>query len=59
MRILRSTARGEAFVHIMVEIPVKLNKEEAEILRKFDEQVDETTSPQTTNFFKKVKDLFS
>lgn len=58
MRILKSTARGDGFVHVMVEIPVNLNKEQKELIEKFDQEMKEDTSPKTTSFFNKIKNLF-
>lgn len=59
MRILKSTARGDLFVHVLVEIPVKLSIEQREVLEKFAQQDDDSTSPKTSSFFNKIKDLFS
>jgi molecular chaperone DnaJ len=46
---LKSSARGDMFVHIEVEVPRKLNKKEREILEKLafemGEEVDDAKSP--------------
>ncbi len=59
MRYLKSTNRGNLYVHVMVEIPVKLSKEQQNLLESFAKEDNDTCSPKTTSFFKKVKDLFN
>jgi molecular chaperone DnaJ len=58
MTKLRSTARGGMYVHIHVETPVKLSKKQIKLLEEFDVENNEKSNPETTSFFKKVKDLF-
>ncbi|MDH5750749.1 MAG: molecular chaperone DnaJ [Rhodospirillales bacterium] len=59
MSILRSKSFGDMFVHALVETPVNLNKEQAELLKKFGEKTSaETHSPESHGFFSKVKDLW-
>jgi len=57
MSILRSTARGDMYIHVTVETPVKLNKRQRELLKEFDKS-SEGTSPQSDNFFDRVKDFW-
>jgi molecular chaperone DnaJ len=60
MHRLRSTARGNLYVHIQVETPVKLTKKQIELLEEFDkESTDNDSNPKCESFFKKVKDLFN
>ena len=60
MRKLRSTARGNLYVHIQVETPIKLTKKQIELLEEFDkENTNHHSNPKCESFFKKVKDLFN
>lgn len=57
MSILRSSARGDMYIHTQVETPVKLSKEQRDLLKEF-EKSGAHTSPQSENFFAKVKDFW-
>ncbi len=57
MSILRSSARGDMYIHTQVETPVKLSKEQRDLLKEF-EKSGSHTSPQSENFFAKVKDFW-
>ncbi|HZH25773.1 MAG TPA: molecular chaperone DnaJ [Azospirillaceae bacterium] len=59
MSVLRSPARGDMYVEILVETPVNLNKKQQDLLREFEKAGgDSVTSPQSTGFFAKVKELW-
>lgn len=61
MSIMRSDARGDMFVEVSVETPVKLNSEQKDILRQFEAAGGgnvENHSPESQGFFAKVKDFF-
>jgi molecular chaperone DnaJ len=58
MTKLRSTARGNLYVHVHVETPVKLTKKQVDLLKEFDKETSEKSHPESTSFFKRVKDLF-
>ncbi|TCS64912.1 molecular chaperone DnaJ [Varunaivibrio sulfuroxidans] len=59
MSVLRSAARGDMFVRVDVETPVKLNKKQKDLLKEFANATSgETHSPQSHGFFDKVKDLW-
>jgi molecular chaperone DnaJ len=59
MSILRSHARGDMFVQVSVETPVKLTKRQQELLREFEKEGDaHGTSPESEGFFAKVKEFF-
>ena len=58
MSILRSPSRGDLYVEAMVETPVSLTKRQKELLTEFTEYESEETSPQSTGFFERVKDLW-
>lgn len=52
--------RGDMFVKINIETPVKLSGEERELLMKLDKlMVGKASNPKSESFFKKVGDLFS
>ncbi|MAU41362.1 MAG: molecular chaperone DnaJ [Kordiimonas sp.] len=57
MSVLHSHQRGDMIIQAQVETPVNLNKKQRELLREFMEQ-DGDTSPESTGFFKKVKELW-
>jgi molecular chaperone DnaJ len=59
MAVLRSPARGDMFIQSVVETPVKLTKKQQELLREFENAgTDKDTSPESTGFFSKVKELW-
>lgn len=58
MSILRSSGRGDMYLHTSVETPVKLNKKQREILKDF-EKAGAGTSPQSDSFFAKVKEFWT
>ena len=52
--------RGDMYIKINIETPVKLSGEERELLMKLDKlMVDKASNPKSENFFKKVGDFFS
>jgi len=58
MSVLRSPARGDMFVRTVVETPVNLSKRQEELLREFAAEAGEDHSPESTSFFKKVKEFW-
>lgn len=59
MSVLRSPARGDMYVQVVVETPVNLNKRQQELLREFEKSGDShKTSPQSEGFFARVKEFF-
>lgn len=59
MSVLRSNrSRGDMYVHANVEIPVKLNKKQRELLENFDQLSEKGASPEAESFFSKVKDVW-
>ena len=59
MSVLRSGARGDMYVEVVVETPVNLTKRQQELLREFDKAGDiERTHPQSEGFFARVKEFF-
>lgn len=59
MSVLREHKRGDMFVEATVETPVNLTKEQQELLRQFEKgAATSQTSPESTGFFSKVKELW-
>ena len=54
MPALRSNQSGDLFLELAVETPVNLTSKQKELLREF-EDLSEENSPESTNFFGKVK----
>lgn len=57
MSILRSSSRGDMYIHTSVETPVHLTKKQKDILKEF-EKSGGHVSPQSENFFSKVKEFW-
>lgn len=51
--------RGDMYVKINIETPVKLSSEERALLTKLDQLTNKASNPKSESFFKKVSDLFS
>ncbi|WP_413204469.1 molecular chaperone DnaJ [Rhodospirillum sp. A1_3_36] len=63
MSVLRSTSRGDMFIHASVETPVNLTKRQEELLREFEDAGDKDAdsgghSPESNSFFRKVKEFW-
>ncbi|MGE5270517.1 MAG: molecular chaperone DnaJ [Thiohalocapsa sp.] len=59
MTVLRSPARGDMYIHAMVETPVNLTKRQQELLREFEKAGDNNkTHPESEGFFARVKEFF-
>lgn len=55
---LHSSFQGDMYIHTKIETPVKLSKEQKDLLREFEETCPEKSNPETESFFKKAKDLW-
>ncbi len=55
---VNSSFQGDMYVHAKIEIPVNLNKKQKELLEQFEKSLDDSSSPESRNFFNKVKDFF-
>ena len=55
---VRGGAVGDLLCQVNVEIPVKLDKRQKELLREFGETLGERHNPETTTWLDKVKKLF-
>lgn len=59
MTAVRSSKRGDMYIEVLVETPVNLSKKQRELLEQFKKaDKDNSTSPQSTGFFAKVKEFF-
>lgn len=58
MSVLRSSARGDMYIEVHVETPVKLNKRQKELLEEFDKGSSKEYSPESEGFFTKVKEFW-
>ncbi|MDR1026584.1 MAG: molecular chaperone DnaJ [Lactobacillus sp.] len=58
MNVLNSTRKGDLYVSLKVETPVKLTERQKEILGEF-EQISAENHPEQKGFFEKIKELFS
>ena len=56
MSVLRSAHRGHMYIDVVVETPVKLNKKQRDLLKDL-EKSDGGTSPQSDNFFARMKEF--
>ena len=52
---LRRGNRGDLHVRLVVEVPVKLNKEQQELLDKFNASLAASNTPKAENFTKDAK----
>jgi molecular chaperone DnaJ len=59
MSVLRSQARGDMYIEVAVETPVNLTKKQKDLLKEFDSTGGKETSPESENFFTKVKEFWA
>ena len=60
MSVLRSAGRGDLYIEVGVETPVKLTKRQKELLQEFAAEGGEAagTHPESEGFFAKVKEFW-
>jgi molecular chaperone DnaJ len=58
MPVLRSRSHGDMLVQTFVETPVKLTKKQKELIAEFAKLEGDDTNPESSGFFKKVKELW-
>jgi molecular chaperone DnaJ len=56
---LRSGRKGDELVQVWIEVPKKLNKRQADLLRQYAESEDQSVLPESKGFFDKVADFFA
>ena len=57
MSVLRSSHRGDMYLHAEIETPTRLSKKQRDLLKEFDKD-DAGTSPQSDKFFSKMKEFW-
>ena len=58
MPVLRSGQRGDLYVEIAVETPVKLTKRQKELLREFEGESQSGSQPESESFMTKLKEFW-
>jgi molecular chaperone DnaJ len=58
MPVLRSAQKGDLYVEVAVETPVKLTKRQKELLREFEAESQAGTQPEAEGFMAKLKDFW-
>lgn len=56
--VLNGRGRGDIVVTAVVQTPVKLNKQQRELMEQFASTVEPDNQPHSRNLFSKVKDMF-
>ena len=59
MPVLRSAQKGDLYVEIAVETPVKLSRRQKELLQEFDGQSQAGCQPEAEGFMARLKDFWS
>ena len=58
MPVLRSPQTGDLYIQTVVETPVNLSRRQRELLEEFERVSSETTNPESSGFFSKVKEFW-
>lgn len=58
MPVLRSSASGDLYIQVDVETPKNLSRKQRDLLEEFEKLSAKETSPESTGFFARMKDLF-
>lgn len=60
MSKVKSTLRGDFYIHLLVEVPKKLTSKQKELLEELDKELGDvkTTSSKDSSFFDKMKNLW-
>jgi molecular chaperone DnaJ len=59
MPVLRSAQRGDLYIEVAVETPVKLNKSQKELLREFETVSQAGTHPEAEGFLARLKEFWN
>ena len=59
MPVLRSAQKGDLFIEVAVETPVKLNKRQKELLREFESASAAGTHPEAETFLSRLKEFWN
>ncbi|MGD9806140.1 MAG: molecular chaperone DnaJ [Hyphomicrobiaceae bacterium] len=58
MPVLRSNVRGDMYIQVEVETPKNLTKRQRELLQEFEKESHKGTSPESSGFFSRIRELF-
>ncbi len=58
VRRLHSTARGDQYVHVTIEVPKNLSKKQKELLKEFESSLTEDNYNKRKSFFDRIKEAF-
>ncbi len=58
MPVLRTRDSGDLFVQLVVETPQNLTRRQRELLTEFASELSNTTHPESSGFFAKMKEFF-
>jgi molecular chaperone DnaJ len=58
MPVLRSKQLGELYIQVEVETPKSLTRKQRELLKEFEKASNDSTNPESTGFFARVKEFF-
>jgi molecular chaperone DnaJ len=58
MPVLRSAQRGDLYVELAVETPVRLTKRQKELLREFETESGAGTQPEAEGFLARLKEFW-
>ncbi|HEX4636612.1 MAG TPA: molecular chaperone DnaJ [Rhizomicrobium sp.] len=58
MPVLRSTQKGDLYVELAVETPVKLSRRQKELLREFEAESQAGTQPEAEGFLARLKEFW-
>ena len=59
MPVLRSAQRGDLYVEVAVETPVKLTKRQKELLREFEAESPVGCQPEAEGFLARLKEFWN
>ncbi len=58
MPTIRSTSFGDMIISLIIEIPKNLSENQKRLLREFNDELNQSNSPERSGFFSKVKDFW-
>ena len=59
IRMINSSSRGDLYIRTIIEVPKKLNREQKELLRKFNDSLKNDNYDKRKSFFEKMKGAFN
>ncbi len=58
MPVMRGKATGDMYIQVEVETPRNLTRKQKDILKEFDKSSSDSTSPDSSSFFARMKEFF-